>query len=385
MNNPPSSSSRREIGGALLTLVTAMLALPAVQPHLAAAEGPRVVLTQTNPNGSARFKDRIDQRITCDFRDEPFYAVIDALRRSVGVNIVIMPTIRASAVTLRCKDARAEDVFLWMAQLVDAQIDVRDDAVLFASRNVEDHLHLKLYDLSRWDDDDRIAFIALATEILKRNRGLDDLILQVSGHSLMAQLTLPHHERLASLWAACRTSEDTGIAPPDWVTRVRATLAKEIAVDFRDRGLREALDLIGEASGLTMVIHPQVVAEVTTSFTVQLDAIPTKDVLASICRQADISYRMQRESLFFCPQGTPPAAERLAVYRLENGKEERQTDEAILMLAKHAQYRDLPREQRPFLGQWKDVLVAAGDEEFHLALATTMRRIRSDPAAAGRE
>lgn len=95
--------------------------------------------------------DRLEQRITVDFQEQPFEEVIAFLRQVTGANIIVSPTALANSpppVTLKVKDMKFGDALKWILELTQLHYALQDQAIFISNDIVVGSIILKIYDVT---------------------------------------------------------------------------------------------------------------------------------------------------------------------------------------------------------------------------------------------
>ena len=110
----------------------------------------------------AALRDRLDQRVTFEYQDQPFDDVIKFLREVTGVNIVVASTVTAGGaagaggvatkpvgnVTLKVRDMRFGDALKWILEMTNLHMALQDQAIFISPNAVTGLVTLKMYDVT---------------------------------------------------------------------------------------------------------------------------------------------------------------------------------------------------------------------------------------------
>ncbi len=113
---------------------------------------PREIGAKVADSWVAALKDRLEQRVTFEFQDQPFEEVVAFLRQVTGVNIIVAPTVATVAgggtVTLKVKDMRFGDALKWILELTSLKMALQDQAIYISNEAITGSVVLRMYDVT---------------------------------------------------------------------------------------------------------------------------------------------------------------------------------------------------------------------------------------------
>ncbi len=114
---------------------------------------PREIGAQVADSWVAALKDRLEQRVTFEFQDQPFEEVVAFLRQVTGVNIIVAPSVAAAnagggTVTLKVKDMRFGDALKWILELTSLKMALQDQAIYISNEAITGSVVLRMYDVT---------------------------------------------------------------------------------------------------------------------------------------------------------------------------------------------------------------------------------------------
>jgi type II secretory pathway component GspD/PulD (secretin) len=99
-----------------------------------------------------QIKDRLEQMITVQFEDAELVDVVDFLRRTTGVNIIIATEVIADAavppITLSATNMKLKTALKWVMQITRLQMVIRNQAIFISQEGETGDIALHLYDIS---------------------------------------------------------------------------------------------------------------------------------------------------------------------------------------------------------------------------------------------
>ena len=119
--------------------------------HARALRKPQELGTSKEEPWMAGLKDRLQQRITCDFSEQAFEEVITFLQRMSGVSFVLAPDVAAGGapnVSLHVKDMRLDDILKWVCTLTQLNWAIDKQAIFVSKAPIQGSASLKMYDIT---------------------------------------------------------------------------------------------------------------------------------------------------------------------------------------------------------------------------------------------
>jgi hypothetical protein len=110
-------------------------------------------LLVTAPGGSGMTPEitaRLNQRVTCDFRAASLTEVVDFLRTTTSLNIVVTSavTLANPAVTLTANDMTVANALRWLSKTSNTHVGYLNGALFISDQPVKDASITRLYDIS---------------------------------------------------------------------------------------------------------------------------------------------------------------------------------------------------------------------------------------------
>ena len=183
---------------------------------------PREIGAKVEDSWVAAIKDRLEQRVTFEFQDQPFEEVVSFLRQVTGVNIIVDPKVATVAgggtVTLKVKDMRFGDALKWILELTSLKMALQDQAIYISSEAITGTVALRMYDV---------------TDLIQQPRdmaGRELAYSSVGGTGSGGALDL------------FKPAADTGAKPPDpdeLVTFIKANVAPLEWDDAKGQGIEQ--------------------------------------------------------------------------------------------------------------------------------------------------
>lgn len=96
-------------------------------------------------------KDRLQQRITCNFVDKDFNEVVTWLRDISGISFVVAPDVLAGGVkniTLQVKDMRLEESVKWICTIASINWAIDKQAIFLSKSAIQGSAALRMYDVT---------------------------------------------------------------------------------------------------------------------------------------------------------------------------------------------------------------------------------------------
>ncbi|MFW5830179.1 MAG: type II secretion system protein GspD, partial [Planctomycetota bacterium] len=97
-------------------------------------------------------EDRLEQVITVQFEDAELIDVVDFLRRTTGVNIIVATEVVADAavppITLSANNMKLKTALKWVMQITRLQMSIRNQAIYISKEGQLGEVALRLYDIS---------------------------------------------------------------------------------------------------------------------------------------------------------------------------------------------------------------------------------------------
>jgi type II secretory pathway component GspD/PulD (secretin) len=114
---------------------------------------PRELTVSKNEPWVAALNDSLEQRISCDFQDQPFEEVVAYLRKVTGANIIVAPSVQAAqagggTVTLAVKDMRFGDALKWILELTSLKMALQNQAIFISNEAIVGSVALRMYDVT---------------------------------------------------------------------------------------------------------------------------------------------------------------------------------------------------------------------------------------------
>lgn len=112
---------------------------------------PREIGGQKEEPWMAALRDRLDQRVSFEFAEQPFEDVVAFLHSVTGVNIIVAPSVTAKGginITLRAKDMRFGDALKWVLELGGLKMAMKDQAIFISDQAITGAVALRMYDVA---------------------------------------------------------------------------------------------------------------------------------------------------------------------------------------------------------------------------------------------
>ena len=247
---------------------------------------PREIGAKAADSWVAALKDRLEQRVTFEFQDQPFEEVVAFLRQVTGVNIIVAPSVAAAqagggTVTLKVKDMRFGDALKWILELTSLKMALQDQAIYISNEAITGSVVLRMYDVTDLIQQPRdmpgreLAYSSASgsgtggaldlfkpadaagpkapdpeelVEFIKKNvapDGWDEAqghgIEQRAGSTLFISNVPEVHAQIEQLLASLRNQQSLQVGMDIRLLDVRKNYFEEIGVDWSSRGTSSML------------------------------------------------------------------------------------------------------------------------------------------------